>query len=242
MTTLGQSSLDSRLGDSKVAKDFRCLLEELTESLEHILGTPEDEQQHGDDDESDGDTLEDTIGAVSIIITHLLKTSALVRHDSERDPWETVLALPAWYSRPMTENAVQKWPKLGQNPSLAEKLGLANARRRQFFQYCEEHTGKVTGPLQDDGETMSDTLPATFASKTQITLPSQTNASDDGASDTTFARTCDLDLDSKTTIPPPPDGHQSEDVKCPLCCNIVSVPTLSSWKYVSQFCSSNSRL
>ena len=228
-TTLGQSSLDSRLGDSKVAQDFRFLLEELTESLEYLLNPFEHEQEQ-DDDEFSGDVLEDTIEAMSITITNLLKTSALVRHNPNRDPWKRILALPAWYSRPMTENAIQKWPKLGQNPPLAEKVGLANARRRQFFQYREEHIEKLRKPLQDDDGTLPDTLPTTFAGKARVTFQPQANASDEATSDTTFATTFGADLESKTTIPPPPNRHQFEDVECTLCRNIVSVPTLRSWK------------
>lgn len=158
---IGKSSLDARLGSSRLCREILNLLEELQESLQYIVDPSE---ILGEDDTAE-DTQEmfvEMIESVSMTITNLLKLSSLVRQNPTRDPWKRILSLPAWPPGPMIDNASQKWPKLKANPDLLRRLGIANSRRRQFFRYREEHMEKQSQPLRDDDKTLAETDPTTF--------------------------------------------------------------------------------
>ena len=215
-----------RLGNSRVANEVRALLDELKETLTFLVETSSEIDANQSTDDG---LFEDLLEAVTMTITNLMKTSASIRQNPERDPWKRIMSLPPWFSGPMVDNVIQRYPKLENVEWLTKRLGLANSRRRQFFQYREEHVAKLAKPLQNDDQTVSETIPTTFQGdkvKPQVLEA----VIDDAVSDTTFATAFEPDTDAVMTIPPPPEGHEKHDVECPLCRHIVSVKTRHSWK------------
>lgn len=227
LTKPGRGSLDVRLGESRVACEVRDLLDEMNQTLEYLIET----SQEADTTHSEDGVFEDLLEAVAMTITNLMKASTSIRHNPERDPWKRILSIPPWTTAPMVDHVVQKYPKLGTAPSLCEKLGLANSRRRQFFQYRQDHVEKLSRPLRGDNETVSDTVPTTFqGDNAKVLFQTQENLSDDAMTDTTFATAFEADTASVMTIPPPPLGYDKYAVECSLCRTIVSVPTKRAWK------------
>ncbi|KAL9059843.1 MAG: hypothetical protein Q9162_000913 [Coniocarpon cinnabarinum] len=221
----GRSSLSNRLGTSRLVQEISRLLDQLKESLQYLVGDQGGEALEAED-------YDDIFDTMALTITSLLKTSALIRHNPERDPWKRILSRPPWLSQPMTDNALQRWPKLSRSPWLADRLGLANSRRRQFFQYREEHVAKLAKPAQDE---VSETVPTTFEGNPQMQWQQASDVvQDDAVSDTTFATTFGLDESTKMTIPPLPPNHEKSEVECTLCHNIIDLPNARAWKLVSQ--------
>ena len=224
----GRSSLDARLGNSRIAQDTRTLLEELQESLEYLNEPTEDFGHDANERDLDGEVISDLLESINMTITMLFKTSALIRHNPERDPWKRILSLPPWHSGPMIDNVLQKCPKLESRQWLASRLGLANSRRRQFFQYREEHVDKLAKALEEDAAP-SETVPTTFVENANIVLEPRDEPEDDARLDTTLATMFGAGVETKMTVPPPPD-HDRHDVECTLCRNIITVKTRRAWK------------
>ncbi|KAL9053080.1 MAG: hypothetical protein Q9162_005002 [Coniocarpon cinnabarinum] len=234
----GRSSLDSRLGASSLAKEVKTLLSELGETL-YYLTNPDADDDDDDDDaaeeassaNTDDDILSDLLEAASITITNLFKTSVLIRNAPMRDPWKRILALPAWDARPMVDNVVQRCPKLKHEQWLAWRLGLANARRKQFFRYREEHAAKLANDVQEHGPPATETDPTTFYEAPQHDQETHHHdIEDDTISVTSFATSVDFGNEETMTIPAAPDGHKERHVECPLCREMILVPTWRSWK------------
>ncbi|KAL9084847.1 MAG: hypothetical protein Q9159_005010 [Coniocarpon cinnabarinum] len=211
----GRSSLDSRLGASSLAKEVKTLLSELGETLYYLTSPDADDDDDDDAAEEassanlDDDILSDLLEAASITITNLFKTSVLIRNAPTRDPWKRILALPAWDARPMVDNVVQRCPKLKHEPWLAWRLGLANARRKQFFRYREEHAAKLANDVQEHGPPATETDPTTFYEGPQHDQETRHHdIEDDTTSVTSFATSVDFGNEETMTIPAAPDGHK----------------------------------
>ena len=163
-------------------------------------------------------------------ITNLLKITALIRHNPDRDPWKRILALPEWYTRPDVDNATMKYPKLGTSPWLADRLGLANSRRRQYFRTREEHIAKLGRPLKDQGQIEEETAPTTYQGNPKVTFSKIQDAGSDVApSDTDFATEFGTDIATKMSIPPPPPDLGTKGAECTLCHNIIFISP-NAWK------------
>ena len=180
--------------------------------------------------ELEAEDYADIFETMALSITSLLETSALIRNNPGRDPWKRIMSLEPWYAQPMVDNAVQRWPKLDGSRWLAERMGLANSRRKQFFQYREDHVKKLENPTQDN---RSETVPTTFQGNTQAAVHQDERAgSDEAASETTFATTFGIDDDTRMTIPPQPESHGKPEVECSLCHNVITLRNRRAWKHV----------
>lgn len=207
-------SLDSRIGKSRLAQEVLNLLDELSGCLQFILAP--NEGPVVDEVEDMDDVMSDILDTMSMTIRNLLKLSPMIRRNPNRDPWKRILALPPWDPEPMIDNVVQKWPKL-RSSELARCLGLANARRRQFFQYRQSHVEKLARPIHKDANTVAEsegTVPTTFfGDDASVPIIGTRSVSGDNASDTTFATAFGQGVDSTMNIPPPPAGYEKQSVQ-----------------------------
>ncbi|WAO97151.1 Hypothetical protein NCS54_01486500 [Fusarium falciforme] len=120
---------------------------------------------------------------------------------------------------------------------LAERLGKAISRRRQFFKYREAHRLKLSHGLDyhylGDAETIASSLPEHLKDKSrtgQISrLPVlEDNYSDAGVSQTSYA-TSAADTEQRH-VPPLPTEASKGPFECPFCFTIIAVTDRSTWK------------
>ncbi|OTA55113.1 hypothetical protein K449DRAFT_338029, partial [Hypoxylon sp. EC38] len=171
---------------------------------------------------------------------------------SPRDRFQRALqhsesAFPAWFD---VDYVRHKYPKLCRpnTQELAERLGSANAKRRQYIKYCRDHKtrlGRVTdespaipgGDLEDD---LEDRTTAKLSSKATTMLPLgsselanlELNVADEedaisySTASTTFESTMSLALPSLGELSP-----DSQPFECPICFTLQSFRREKAWKY-----------
>ncbi|TKA60163.1 hypothetical protein B0A55_11454 [Friedmanniomyces simplex] len=150
-------SADYRLRDGpEVRAQLIELLDELIDNnheiAENIPSTQEDPGPGtSTQDESyiaanDGSDINEVCLIAGDVITSLLKVSVLVRNATTRDRYaraaaasQTQAFIPDFDIRHVKD----EYPKVGQRPWLAKRLGTAITQRRQFLRYCEEHSEKI---------------------------------------------------------------------------------------------------
>lgn len=254
----GRRSLQFRLRDaSHLQKHVLALLTDLSSLLENALAimkgdkVPWDQDEDEDDDISDGepDSLEDDSGddelprtemeqiaySVSDCVNCLLRLSATLRNPAPHDRFAASVPIDVSHYESFDIKHVQdKFQKI--DGSLAQRLGNAISRRRQYFKYRESHHLKLTHGLdpkdQADGKsTIASSLPG-HAKRTDFdsTLHAinEDALSDAGISQTSFASSL-ADTES-LRIPPLPKNAESGPFECPFCFMIITATNRVSWK------------
>ncbi|KAL2670015.1 hypothetical protein Neosp_014894 [[Neocosmospora] mangrovei] len=123
------------------------------------------------------------------------------------------------------------------DPGLAERLGKAISRRRQFFKDREAHRTKLAHGLDyhylGDAETIASSLPEHLKDNigtSQISrMPAfEDNHSDAGVSQISYATSAVLLEEQR--VPPLPAEASKGPFECPFCFTIIAVTNRSSWK------------
>lgn len=252
----GRRSLQFRLRDaSHLQKHVLALLADLSRLLEDALAimkgdkVPWDEDQHDDISDSEPDSLEDDSGDdslprtemeqiaynVSDCVNCLLRLSVTLRNPAPHDRFAaSVPADVSHYEFFDIKHVQDKFQKV--DSILAQKLGNAISRRRQYFKYRESHRLKLARGLdaedQADGKsTIASSIPGNATSPDfDNTLPTinEDAASDAGISQTSFASSLtDTDI---LRIPPLPKSAESGPFECPFCFMIITATNRVSWK------------
>jgi hypothetical protein len=129
-------------------------------------------------------------------------------------------------------NKLSKAPK-----PIAERLGKAISRRRQYFKYRELHHDKLASGLDlDDQDQMQSTVASSLPKKLNVNQPISLeedgdDASDAGRSQTSWA-TSAANLERRK-IPALPAEAENGPFECPFCFMMVSVSSRTHWKLVS---------
>ncbi|KAI0114257.1 hypothetical protein F4776DRAFT_330204 [Hypoxylon sp. NC0597] len=266
-------SLDCRLSAAPEIRDQICeFLDDLQEAIDDLmeislgnhpnreLRTPDD-SEGGSDIENENDSIpspfhldeaQSLLEVISQCIRSLFRIGILVRKASHRDRFQRALqhsesVFPTWFD---IDYVRHKYPKLcGHNTrELAERLGSANAKRRQYIKYCRDHKtrlGRVTdespeipgGDLKDD---LEDRTTAKLSSKATTMLPvgsselaelepnvtEEEDAVSYSTASTTFESTMSLALPSLEELTP-----DSEPFECPICFTLQSFRREKAWKY-----------
>lgn len=106
--------------------------------------------------DSEDDDREELLACVSGGISTLFKVSVIVRKATHRDRYARAAASNNSPIDPSYDIAhvCEKFPKIGTQVSfwLAERLGKANTRRRQFLRYCRNHKERLAHPSAHNSE------------------------------------------------------------------------------------------
>jgi hypothetical protein len=127
-----------------------------------------------------------------------------------------------------------KFPKC--EPYLAQRLGRALSRRRQYLNYRKAHHDKLASGLSTldsggtDDTTVATSIPLVLKNgELQDSL--ETVEEEDELSQTSYAST----TTGSTTLLPPPmpkEAHEGKPFECPFCFTILMISNTYSWRYV----------
>lgn len=135
----------------------------------------------------------------------------------------------------------QKYPKLDSEDKswLATRLGSANAKRRQFIQYCRDHQAKLNADLdmvvvavtaKQPESSKATTFVATDSGNLDTTAPHE---EDDSMSLVSAVTGFENDKSPKLQVPSLTSlGPGGKEFECPICFTSQSFSNERSWKYV----------
>lgn len=178
---------------------------------------------------------------MSQCIRSLFRIGILVRRIGVADRFQRALqrqelGFPASFDIDHTEN---KYSKLSHPDKrwLAERAGIANAKRRQYIQYCRDHAFRLK--TASDGADLEDGKTALLSSKATTFNPSGATQliqfgsnvaeEEDAGSITTalsiFESSTRLELPSLKDLSP-----KFESFQCPICFTLQSFDREKAWK------------
>ncbi|RKK46638.1 hypothetical protein BFJ66_g6838 [Fusarium oxysporum f. sp. cepae] len=198
---------------------------------------PWDKINAGDDEDFDGRDTEFNQISVDIAdeVNCLLRLSVAIRNPAPHDRFIKSHSIDtSHYETFDIQHVSSKFRTI--EPLLAERLGKAISRRRQFFNYRLAHRTKLSQGLTHEGgdaETIASSLPEYLKDVARGGQPLPINAigdegSDSGCSQTSYATSL-ADLD-QCRIPPLPKDSSEGPFECPFCHTIIVANTRSSWK------------
>ena len=252
----GTGSLDYRLRDASPIKDQVIgLLEDLCSLLDQAAAIASGEKTPWDqlDDEEPADDPDDSspttelgqivVEGVADVVDCLLRLSTTIRNPAPHDRFVTTHSADASHFEPYDIQHVRsKFPQI--EPWLADRLGRATSRRRQYLRYRESHHAKLSQGLQVDGpdyvasskcdETIASSIPSHMKDKMEsISRPAilEDDRSDTGVSQTSYATS--MADSGALAIPPLPEEAHAGPFQCPFCFTIIEPTDRAAWKYVS---------
>ncbi|KAJ9422957.1 hypothetical protein FOXG_05745 [Fusarium oxysporum f. sp. lycopersici 4287] len=249
----GRSSLDHRLQDASNIRDQLVeLLEDLRESLQDakdiLTGqtTPWDQDLSPadfSDDDSDQEPFQDgasgnselsqIFAAIVEDINCLFRLSVSIHNPSPHDRFKKACLTDTSGYEPFDVQHVCN--KLSKAPKpIAERLGKAISRRRQYFKYRELHHDKLASGLElDDKDQMQSTVASSLPKKLNVNEPisldeNVDDASDAGRSQTSWATSAANP--ERRKIPALPAGAENGPFECPFCFMMVAITSRNHWK------------
>ncbi|KAF5585568.1 zinc finger transcription factor ace1 [Fusarium pseudocircinatum] len=249
----GTSSLDHRLRDASNIRDQVAeLLEDLRESLKDakdiLTGqlTPWDQDlslADFSDDDSDDESFQVDVPEpselsqilVSIVedINCLFRLSVSIHNPSPHDRFKKACLTDTSGYEPFDVQHVCN--KLSKAPKpIAERLGKAISRRRQYFKYRELHHHKLASGLDlDDKDQMQSTIASSLPKKLNANEAISLEEDVDDASDTRSSQTSWVTSAANSVrrkIPALPAEAQKGPFECPFCFMMVSITSRNHWK------------
>ncbi|KAM0525330.1 hypothetical protein ACHAPE_000030 [Trichoderma viride] len=252
----GDRSLQFRLRDaSHLRKQVLALLKDLSRLLENALaiikgdkvpwdqdedgdisdGEPDSLEDDSDDDELPKTELEQIAYSVSDCVSCLLRLSVVIRNPAPHDYYTASVAMDVSHYEPFDIQHVRaKFQKI--DDILAQRLGNAISRRRQYFRYRESNNLKLAHGLDlkdqlDGNSAIASSVPDhAKSSGFDNALPT---IDEDAISDAGSSQSS-LESPPKGTkkfrIPPLPKSAESGPFECPLCFMIITATNRVSWK------------
>lgn len=197
---------------------------------------------------------------ISGSVTRLFKLSMVIRNPTPRDRYERLASLEPLTSFFDVWHVREKSPDVEKRLWLAERLGKANAQRREYFRYRRIHKEKLAKEYerrmneqaasswkQEDQEARKDngaprsirpesSLGSTKAStyvppSTNIDIEKVEEVSDTGQSEISYATSTDEENFKVLRVPPPPaEFDEGLPFECPYCYTIQSPSNRQAWK------------
>ncbi|KAH7323008.1 hypothetical protein B0I35DRAFT_192058 [Stachybotrys elegans] len=244
----GMASLDYRLRDASHVKGqvFR-LLEDLHANLEEMVSLREEaagpktaaqERDVGEGMEPDSEVdieaeIQDIHVDIADVIDCLLRLSMTIQHPAPHDRYLRYQTTDKSHHEHWDIQHVRsKFDKI--DDEIAERLGRAISRRRQYFQYRESHHEKLAfgldGNEDDAPHTVASSLPEHLKQEKEASarVVLEDDRSDTGYSETSYATTA---VDTKQRrIPPMPKAAFDGPFECPFCHMIIKVDNRVAWK------------
>ncbi|CAF3485991.1 unnamed protein product [Fusarium graminearum] len=249
----GRRSLQYRLRDaSHLQKQVMSLLDELSELLGDAFlivsgeripwDRVEDDEEFPQDTESESDSefgdmpgteVAQIVQNVSDVVNCLLRLSVAIRNPAPHDRFMSFSSSEASHYEPFDIQHVKN--KFGEiEPFLADRLGKAISRRREYFKYRESHHLKLKQGLdsvEEDGaeSTVASSLPLhAKAAGFNLDAMDEDGASNSGLTQTSFASSrADSD---KLSVPPLPKEAEDGPFECPFCYMMITASSIDSWK------------
>ncbi|XXH01472.1 hypothetical protein Hte_007832 [Hypoxylon texense] len=249
-------SLDQRLADALEVRDQILVnFADFNESIEDLSGVISGDNPNRDlesDDEADihdGDNQDldaddppmdeahMNLELMAEAMKSLFQLAVLVRKSGPRDRFQRALqqSTSIFDESFDTNHVTQKYPKLSsaQHEQLSKRLGSANAKRRQFIQYCREHKAHLDAhdeELRDGMTEKVSTKATTFIQTIQSGSLNPPSLDEDDAISILTATTI-FNNETKLKLPSLAEVSSGEDhFECPICFTLQSFKTESAWK------------
>ena len=200
------------------------------------------EEYFRDDRSEDESELGRILADIAHTLDCLLRLSITLRNPAPHDRFRSRVVEDdlEHFAEWDTGHVQNKFPDIDAN--IAQRLGRAAVRRRQYFKYREEHSSKLAEGLDDDRQEGATEGGSTREKATTIasSLPNHLKDSfeefadlaDDSKSDVSRTSYAPSTADtSRLRVPPIPKAHLDGPFKCPFCCMIVSISIRKEWKY-----------
>lgn len=240
----GMSSLDYRLRDSshikshviKLVQRMASLIEDASAIIRGEL-IPWD-QLNRDEDDPDNDNPDIELGQIAFHMAHvvncLLSLSMALRDPVPHDRYVGAKSTNMSHFEPFdVQHVSSKYKNI--EPWLADRLGKAISRRRQYLRYQQTRYEKTSHRLNEielgTGETLVDESIASPIPSYLGTggLPIITDdGSITGISQTSY--TTSISNAGRPAIPPVPEEAYKGPFQCPLCYMIIVVKDKTTWK------------
>ncbi|KAK3296434.1 uncharacterized protein B0H64DRAFT_170265 [Chaetomium fimeti] len=267
----GSRSLEYRLRDaSSIRNHVISLLQDLCDSVDEGVSAANETSVKAPLNKDDGDAvgystdaeleeyfrndntrgaseLGDILDEIGHTVDCLLRLSITIRNPAPHDHFKSRAGaeLADLYEPWDVGHVRGKFPKA--EPAIAERLGKAISRRRQYFKYREEHAHKLAegmdegvgeaseaveeaseGGEREKATTIASSIPNHLKGLETTEDIARFDDSESNVSKTSYAlSTADEGL---LRIPPLPKEHAQGPFKCPFCCMIVSIHTRYDWK------------
>jgi hypothetical protein len=247
----GASSLDYRLRESSNIRDqvvslLGDLIELLQDAGDIISGdeVPWDQLGHDEgiihSEDSEALGLSGTeMGQISIDVTDvvdcLLRLSVPIRDPVPHDLFIGSNSLDtSHYEEFDIQHVRSKFESI--DSILAQRLGKAISRRRQFFKYRQKHPNRLSRGLHHDqgkNKAIAPSLPGHPIDIYGTSNPSSSDATGDGYSDTELSQTsyaASLPHVDQCRVPPLPEAASQGPFECPFCYMMIDVSDRRAWK------------
>ncbi|KAK3946401.1 hypothetical protein QBC46DRAFT_276311, partial [Diplogelasinospora grovesii] len=259
----GRSSLEYRLRDaSNLQAHIIGLLQELSQLLQdadsilrgeklpwdklpnddddvlgNVSGDEHSSSAAGSDTSGSDTELGQILGGITVIIDCLFRLSVEIRNPAPHDRFRQSKLTDTSHYEPFDIQHVQtKFPNLDRE--IAERLGKAISRRRQYFKYREMHHARLSHGLILETSAIEIIPVSTIASSIPEALKQDTSfdpralnddaASDNGVSQTSYATS--VATQDELRVPPMPPGAHNGPFECPFCYMMIVASSRSSWK------------
>ncbi|KAI1807430.1 hypothetical protein F4811DRAFT_549807 [Daldinia bambusicola] len=248
-------SLDHRLRVAPEVREQICqFLDDLQGSIQGLIeasgisslnresqGLNKDETEFGSEDEesykvaleyASSFEVQGFLEEISQCIRSLFRLGALIRKAVVRDRFEEALhrsesTFPPTFDLDYVRN---KHPKLCRQDmgSLAARVGNANAKRRQYIQYCRDHRNRL-GNASDETDGGLNADGGDAKSKATTMLPGQQISIEDDLVSLTTVSTI-FDPNNSLKLPALEElSPDSEPFECPICFTLQSFQTEKAW-------------
>ncbi|KAF4498433.1 Zinc finger transcription factor ace1 [Fusarium agapanthi] len=224
----GRSSLDHRLRDASNIRDQVAeLLEDLRESLKDAKFSDDDSDDETLNFDAPGPSeLSQTFPAIVEAINCLFRLSLSIHNPSPHDRFKKACLTDTSGYKPFDVQHVCN--KLAKAPKpIAERLGKAISRRRQYFKYKELHHDKLASGLDlDDKDQMQSTVASSLPKRHNVNEPISLEEDLDDASDTVRSQTSWATLAAnpeRRKIPALPAEAENGPFECPFCFMMISI-------------------
>jgi hypothetical protein len=249
----GRSSLEYRLRDAshiqtqvlKLLDDLAALLGDAAaiaagdktpwDQLEDDLNPLEPVEQDQQDDDFPETEMDQISADLTDVINCLLRLSVAIRNPTPHDRFVASESSDTSHFEAFdTQHVRSKFVTV--NDGLAERLGKAISRRRQYFKYREHHHLKLAQGL--DGDKHKDTATTVASSipkhqKEAIGIPVTGIVDEEAYSDAGLTSLASSVTDQdRLRVPVLPKEAEKGPFECPFCFMMIAVTTSISWKYV----------
>ncbi|KAI1385762.1 uncharacterized protein F4822DRAFT_354088 [Hypoxylon trugodes] len=251
-------SLDQRLTNAPEVRDQICeFLDDLQEAVDDLTEITLQELYAGDETDliEDGweadidnalapdllasDEAKSIIEVISQCVRSLFRVGVLIRREGHSDRFQRALqhsdcTFPTWVDIGHVRN---KYPKLCKPEAgqLAERVGNANAKRRQYVKYCRDHQSRLAYLPDNDND---DTNTAIESSKATTFFPDSFDRSTQSELNITeeednisLSTATTLESSTRVELPSLQDlSPDSEPFECPICFTLQSFRIEKAWR------------
>lgn len=202
-----------------------------------------------DDSSQDDSELGQILADIGHTVDCLLRLSTTIRTPAPHDRFRSRAGagVVELFEHWDIKHVQDKFPAV--DVQIAERLGRAAARRRQYFKYREEHSAKLAEGLdaevndgldtevnddEDNRDTKHDkatTVASSIPNHLKDSFSEFADFVDDSKSEISATSYAPSTADTtKLRVPPMPHEHVDGHFQCPFCCMIVSIDTRWEWK------------